>query len=122
MQGSLFDDFDEPTPTRGAYGRASAPTAPYSREGTSRAAAEAIVPHLNMLQAKVLDYVRSRGDDGAICEEVENALALRHTTSSPRLLELERKGLVIVTERTRPTSSGRKAQIYVAAENSREPK
>jgi predicted ArsR family transcriptional regulator len=81
---------------------------------TSCAAAEAIVPHLNKLQARVLDYLRGCGERGATDEELVEALRLSPSTARPRRIELVKAGLVRDSGRTRKTNSGREATVWVA--------
>jgi hypothetical protein len=55
---------------------------------------------------------------GRTCEEIEQALNLRHQTTSARLRELVLLGLVEDTGRRRLTSSGRSARVYAVREMS----
>lgn len=65
------------------------------------------------IRNRVLDYIRSQGESGAICEEVEKALQLSHQTASARCSELKKEKLV--TERgVRKTQSGRNAGVLIA--------
>lgn len=65
------------------------------------------------MQTEVYALVRRRGEYGATTDEIEQALAGRHQSVSPRVIELTRAGLLKRTEATRPTRSGRKAHVYV---------
>lgn len=87
---------------------------PHEQAPTSHAAAVAILPHVNALQRRVYDYIRSRGEHGATDEEIKLALGLRGSTVRPRRCELHEKGLVVDTRRTRPTVTGRQATVWVA--------
>lgn len=80
---------------------------------TSIEAAESIAPNLEPLEAKVAAYVRSQGRDGATCDQAEIATGLKHQTCSARFNALRDRGVLVQTERTRLTSSGRKAAVYV---------
>jgi transcription initiation factor IIE alpha subunit len=80
---------------------------------TSFAAAESIEPHCGRLQAAVLKYIRSCGDDGATDDEVEAALSLRHQTASARRRELYLKSLIVDSERRRPTRTRRLATVWI---------
>lgn len=79
---------------------------------TSRSAAVAIAPVSGALRMRVLQYVAERAD-GATCDEIEEALSMRHQTAAARLRELETGGHVY-TSGKRPTRSGRQANIYHA--------
>lgn len=87
----------------------------------SREAADSVAEETPNLRAKVFNFVFSRGDDGATCDEVEIALGLRHQTASARCRELVLQGrlmkrLDMVTGKSlrRPTRSGRKADVLFA--------
>lgn len=95
------------------------PEPPTNGTATSNAAAEAIEPRAEILRGRVLAYLRERGADGATDDEIQQALGLDGNTQRPRRYELERMDLVKKTERKRPTSSGRQAFVYVAAEVTR---
>lgn len=81
---------------------------------TSEAASDSIAAARGKIQSQVLAHVAALGDFGATCDEVEDALALRHQTASARIRELYQINLLLKTDRTRPTRSGRKAAVYVA--------
>jgi predicted transcriptional regulator len=57
----------------------------------------------------ILDLIRNSA--GLICEEIEDALGLKHQTVSARISELKRDGQVIVVGK-RKTRSGCQAGIY----------
>lgn len=96
---------------------------------TSRAAAAAVRDSAATLRQRVLDYLRSRGRQGATDEEIQLALGMPGNTQRPRRQELERAGLVLPLRSpgnapgsapgdayvTRATRSGRQAQVWVAA-------
>jgi hypothetical protein len=77
---------------------------------TSAAAAKSIDP--TSMAAQVLEFIRGRVD-GATDDEVERNLEMRHQTASARRRELVIKGLLVDSGRTRNTSSGRKATVWV---------
>jgi hypothetical protein len=119
QQPNLFGDMDDgpSAPRYGAYGKSStAVGAPWSREGTSRQAAESIVGALNALQAQLLALYRERGEHGATDEEVSESLGMNPSTVRPRRLELIGMGLVADSGRTRKTRSQRKAMVFVAVQ------
>lgn len=89
--------------------------APYqSGSVTSREAAESVEHLTDSWRQTVLLFVRSAGDDGVTCHEIEHDLHLGGNTVRPRLVELERLGLVKKSAATRRTPSGRRARVYVA--------
>jgi hypothetical protein len=79
---------------------------------TSKAAAESIAPSAHAIRSKVLAFVKSRGRNGATCDEVEASLDLRHQTASARIRELylHRE---IAEGGKRATRSGRQAVVWV---------
>lgn len=80
---------------------------------TSMAAADSIDRStLNRLQRLIYDYLADH-PDGATDEEIATACGLNPSTSRPRRIELERRGLV-VQDGTRRTKSGRMAAIWRA--------
>lgn len=91
------------------------PAAPHNGTPTSIAAAEQIEPTAGTLRARVLEYLRERGDAGATDEETQLALDMNPSTQRPRRQELEKMGLILRTTQTRETKSGRKAVVFVAA-------
>ena len=91
--------------------------APHSDADTSRAAAKAIVPHLERLEARVLDYLRSQGDFGATAEQIGESLNMAGSTVRPRLVALRaqranRGPLVCDSGKRRRTRSGRAAIVW----------
>lgn len=83
---------------------------------TSREAAEAIEPRTETLRRAVLDYLRSRGQDGATDEETIDALGMSGNTARPRRIELQDMRLVCDSGKTRLTRSGRKAVVWICKE------
>jgi DNA-binding MarR family transcriptional regulator len=86
--------------------------APFSDSDTSRDAAKAIIPHIERLEAAVLDALVLTG--GACAFEVQERLGMAGDTVRPRLVSLEAKGLAVKTPHKRLTPSGRWAAIWVA--------
>lgn len=81
---------------------------------TSRAAARAIRGDPARGQRlRLRQYLEARGDHGATQEEAAAALRMGRPTMCARMWELEQTGLAQKTDRTRPTSSGRAAVVYV---------
>lgn len=88
-------------------------TAPHNATATSQAAAEAIEPRAGTLCAQILAYIRSRGDDGATNDEIVEALGLRLQTVCARCNELWHARWIKKSGRTRKTSSGSEAAVWV---------
>jgi hypothetical protein len=80
---------------------------------TSREAAEEIRPHLNRLEAVVLDAVRASGMDGLTDEEGIDATRLSPSTYRPRRVRMVELGRVVDSGRKRATASGRLAVVWV---------
>jgi CRP-like cAMP-binding protein len=78
---------------------------------TSKAAAARIQPVSAKMQRRILDYIKSRGDDGATYDEVVSELGLEKPTVAGRLNDLKRAGLIADTGRRRPTRSGSSASV-----------
>lgn len=91
-------------------------TAPYQPHSeTSRAAAEAIAPSLNELQAVVYEAIKAAGLEGRTDDELQVELGMNPSTERPRRIEVEKYGLVTDSGRTRPTRSGKQAHVWVEA-------
>jgi hypothetical protein len=75
---------------------------------TSVGAAKAVEPRADTLRRAVLDYLRSRGADGATDEEISDALGMN------RRIELMQVRLVKNSGRTRLSRAGRPASVWVA--------
>lgn len=109
MTGDLFDHVPPEKP-------AQYPSAPgWTEPTTSKAAAEAIRPHLSYQQGRVVDFLRERGARGAIRQEIAEACELRESSVCGRLVELCEAKLVTKRDDTRPTESGRQAHVYQIA-------
>lgn len=80
---------------------------------TSVAAAIAIGPSLNALQARVYQQIFRCGEYGCTDEELQRMLKLNPSTERPRRIELVAKGLVQDSGRTRMTVSRRAAVVWV---------
>jgi len=81
---------------------------------TSVAAAAVIKPHVNELQKRILNRLHFVGSRGCTDEELQVEFT-NANTERPRRIELVRMGLVKDSGRTRETSSGRKATVWVLA-------
>ena len=107
----LFDGLDVPTPIEQLPAQRHSPT--------SVAAAERAEPAAATQRRAVLDYLRGRGADGAIDEEIQVALGMVGNTERPRRRECEQAGLIVDSGRTRPTASGRQAVVWVPTEGAK---
>lgn len=77
---------------------------------TSTAAADSIKPHVQRLQALILDALRTHGP--MTDEEMQERCVIQGSTQRPRRGELERLGLVADTGDKRKTKSGRLATVW----------
>lgn len=117
-QGNLFG----PTTGVGAYGQpldapTSPPVVPSNGTATSDAAARSIEggPYRDDM-ARVLACVLDAGPEGRTCEEVETLLAMKHQSASSKLNRLHARTSpppIRDSGRTRRTSSGRPAVVWV---------
>lgn len=82
----------------------------------SRAAFNSIRGHLPQLDASLVRFMRENFNIGWTCDEIEVALLLSHQTASSALKRLKDSKIVIETDRTRATRSGRRARVVVLAE------
>jgi len=87
---------------------------------TRSAAADRIGPHLDRLQQAVLGFIRARGDRGATDQELAAALELQSDTARARRVELRDAALVHDSGRRRPTSTGRRATVWIAGGRERQ--
>lgn len=95
---------------------------------TSHDAAMSMLPSAGTLRRRVYDFLHESGSvveahamgevlilGGAIDEEIEEALDLKHQTASARRRELVLAGLVRDSGQRRRTSSGRRAVVWEVA-------
>lgn len=88
---------------------------PFQRHSeTSRDAAIAIHEHRPTQRQLVLDAIR-RHPAGLTDEQIVRETGLSPSSARPRRVELERDGLVVASARRGRTSSGRQANVWVAA-------
>lgn len=91
------------------------PKAPFvAGSATSFSAAKRAEKKLNADCKRVLDFIKSKGGHGATGDEIEVALGMLHQTQGARKRDLEKAGLIVTTERTRPTRTGAAAKVIVA--------
>lgn len=88
---------------------------PHNGTDPSKAAAEVIQPAVNGLALRVLEYIRSRGIEGATDEEQQLATGIEGNTQRPRRDKLWKAGL-IRRHGKRPARSGVRVHVYVAVE------
>jgi hypothetical protein len=80
---------------------------------TSKAAAESIEGAAPSMRQRVLRYVALSGSAGVTDDMIELALGLRHQSASARRRELVLDGFIGDSGRTKKTSSGRPAVLWV---------
>lgn len=82
----------------------------------SEAAHDSIRESKERTRLRILEFLQSRGEYGATWEEIALALGLRYANSG-RLSELkaEKPCRIVVTDRTRKTTSGHEAGVVMAA-------
>lgn len=75
----------------------------------SEAANTSIDGHKHAIREKIYQYLKE--SNGAICDEAEAALGLRHQTCSARITELVRAKRAYRSQEKRKTRSGRMAAV-----------
>jgi len=87
---------------------------PYNRGSeTSKEAAEAKKETRARDEARVLNFLRSRGEEGATDYEIEKSTGLRQSSASARRNGLVKKGLVRDSGMKRKTSTGQRAIVWI---------
>ena len=82
---------------------------------TSREAAIAALPNAATDRARILDFIRRRGAEGATSDECQAEFHLAHQTGSARVAELLQGGFIVKSGRRRKTRRGRDADVLVIA-------
>lgn len=82
---------------------------------TSKAAAEAIKPRVEIYRERILAEIKRSGALGRTDGELQEQLAMNGSTQRPRRIELVDAGLVKDSGRTRKSASGRACVVWVAA-------
>lgn len=87
---------------------------------SSKMALDDARPKIPSKRDQVLAWYRTRGAHGATCDELELITGMTHQTASARVHELMRLGKLVASEADgktirRPTRSGSKATVWVAA-------
>ena len=86
---------------------------PYAADSeTSEYAAEMIESSASSMRGDIFRLMKTRGERGMTCNEVERALHMRHQTASARLYELRHKGLIVDSGQRRVTDSDRWAVVW----------
>lgn len=83
---------------------------------TTVAARVSIHPHAKNLRQRVFLAIYEAGAHGATLDELEVRLSLAGNTVRPRRIELQERGLVADSGRTRLTRSGRASVVWVIPE------
>jgi hypothetical protein len=81
---------------------------------TSNAAALSSREKAKADRLRILEYIRSRGLDGATCDEIEVALSMSHQTASARMTGLKEDRDIETLGEVRKTRTGNRAIAYVA--------
>lgn len=79
---------------------------------TSRAAYDSIEPEMNRLEALVLSAIRSAGDQGRTCDELEVITGLSHQCCSARVNGLAKRCAITLAGDKRKTRSNRLAFVW----------
>ena len=82
---------------------------------TSKEAAIAALPNAATYRARILEFIRKRGAEGATSDECQAEFQLAHQTGSARVAELLQGGFIIESGRRRKTRRGRDADVLVIA-------
>ena len=72
-----------------------------------------LAPSANRLQERVFEFIRRRGQFGAIDEEIAEGLEMLSDTARARRCELRDEGRIEDSGRHRPTRRGRAAVVWV---------
>lgn len=82
---------------------------------SSRAAARSIVPSLNKIQSRILEWMDSDPSSEVSAEDVADHTGIRLDTVKPRMNELHERGKVSCLEQLGIAKSGRRVKVYVVA-------
>lgn len=106
-----------PRPDDNRIGKFAAPD--HGAPVTQRQAAILVYPATGTQRRDVLDCIAGSGERGCTDEEVQQKLAMRVQTETPRRNELVDDGWIEDSGRTRPTTSGREATVWVLTASGR---
>jgi len=87
---------------------------------TSEGAADSYRPKAAGDEARVLDFISSRGETGATDQETRAALDMQLSTVQARRIGLRDKGLVCDSGLRRPTPAGRSAAVWIKGTETKE--
>lgn len=87
---------------------------PSTPPATSRAAAAQIAEDAETLRQRVLAAIRAAGEAGMTDEEIQTELHMSGNTERPRRWELAKICAIRRAGRTRKTTSGREADVWIA--------
>lgn len=82
---------------------------------TSEASIGALISIVHIrgkLKQRVFEALKEYGSDGATCDDLEEALAMKHQTLSARVRELWQEGWISRLSFQKRTRSGRWATVY----------
>jgi len=68
------------------------------------------------MRDRIYRYALRVGERGITADEISDKAGLIHNRVAPRISELKRDGLLVETDRRRPTRLGKMARVLVAAE------
>lgn len=83
---------------------------------TSKAAAESMVEPSKNQRQQVWEHIHAFGGNGRTCHEVEGGIGIIHGSCASRMWELREMGRIERTGDTRPTPTGRQADVYITIE------
>jgi hypothetical protein len=86
---------------------------------TSKAAGQSVEITARSMRARAYAFIKQVG--GATCDEIEVEFNQRHQTISARLSELRLGGWIERSGSTRPTRSGRQADVYKVRDKAPDP-
>lgn len=82
--------------------------------GTSRSAANRVMPKTGSIRLSVYEYIVRRGLDGATDKEMQDALHMSGDTQRPARVKLLRDALIIDSGTIRINSNGNPATVWRA--------
>lgn len=101
-----------PAPSGSLWAAVSA--TPHNGTRTSREAAQLAKPGAGAQAAAVLECIRTAGSHGRTMNEVEELTGILRASVCARFSALREAHLIVATEQTRRTPSGRRAVVWVA--------
>jgi hypothetical protein len=106
-----------PSPDENRIGKFHGPAA--GAPSTEREAAIRVYPNSGTARRRVLDHIAAAGDAGATDEEISLALSMRLYTAAPRRNELLNDGWIRDSGRTRQTTTGTRAVVWIMTASGR---